>query len=155
MTKLQHDILNILRNDGSVSKEEIAKTLGKTPEEIKKELRDMTDKGIIVKYIAVVNDEKADEDTVEALVEVKISSEKSTQFDKIAAKICKFPEVKDVFLMSGSYDLSVAVVGKSLREVSRFVQENLAQVDTVISTATHFILKCYKMSGVTIYPTKK
>ena len=58
MTKLQHDILNILRNDGSVSKEEIAKTLGKTPEEIKKELRDMTDKGIIVKYIAVVNDEK-------------------------------------------------------------------------------------------------
>ena len=89
------------------------------------------------------------------IIQKKFPLKKSTQFDKIAAKICKFPEVKDVFLMSGSYDLSVAVVGKSLREVSRFVQENLAQVDTVISTATHFILKCYKMSGVTIDPAKK
>lgn len=148
MTALEKDILSILSNDARMSAKKIAAMLSVSEDEVSACIRAMEQNGTIVKYTAIVNDEKADDSVVSALIEVKVTPKKKEGFDGIAKQIASFPEVKSVYLMSGAYDLAVFIEDRSLQQVSRFVSERISTFDGVISTATHFILKKYKIEGV-------
>lgn len=148
MTKLQNDILALLKEDARYGADKIAKMLGISEAEAKKEIGIMEENGVIVKYTVISDDEKAEKEDVEALIEVKVSPMLRHGFDSIAEDIYQFNEVKSVYLMSGTYDLLVIIEGKTLKEVARFVSEKLSVLENVISTATHFILKKYKTEGV-------
>lgn len=148
MTVLEKDILNILTEDARISAEKIAAMLSEDVAKIKACIADMEKSGLLVKYTAIVNSEKADDALVEALIEVKVTPKKKEGFDGIAKQIAAFPEVKAVYLMSGAYDLAVLIEDKTLQQVARFVSERISTFDGVISTATHFILKKYKIEGV-------
>ena len=148
MTALEKDILNILAEDARISHKKIAAMLSVSEETVKTTIADMEKSGLLVKYTAIVNSEKAEDALVEALIEVKVTPKKKEGFDGIAKQIASFPEVKAVYLMSGAYDLAVFVEDKTLQHVSRFVSERISTFDGVISTATHFILKKYKIEGV-------
>ena len=147
MTVLERDVLKILAEDARVSHKKIAAMLSVDEAEIKACISDMEGRGVIVKYTAIINSEKADDALVEALIEVKVTPKKKEGFDGIAKQIATFPEVKAVYLMSGAYDLAVFLEDKTLQQVSRFVSERISTFDGVISTATHFILKKYKIEG--------
>ncbi|MBR2622902.1 MAG: Lrp/AsnC family transcriptional regulator [Clostridia bacterium] len=147
MTVLEKDILGILTEDARISAEKIAAMLSEDVTKIKACIADMEKSGLLVKYTAIVNSEKADDSLVEALIEVKVTPKKKEGFDGIAKQIAAFPEVKAVYLMSGAYDLAVFIEDKTLQQVSRFVSERISTFDGVISTATHFILKKYKIEG--------
>lgn len=149
MTTLEKDILQILTDDARLSTQKISAMLSTDEEQIKRAVHNMEESGIIVKYTAIVNDEKADDSLVSALIEVKVTPKKKEGFDGIAQQIASFPEVKSVYLMSGAYDLAVFIEDRSLQQVARFVSERISTFDGVISTATHFILKKYKIEGVT------
>ncbi len=148
MTVLERDILNILTEDARISHKKIAAMLSKSEEEIFATVSAMEKSGLLVKYTAIVNSEKAEDALVEALIEVKVTPKKKEGFDGIAKQIAAFPEVKAVYLMSGAYDLAVFLEDKTLQQVSRFVSERISTFDGVLSTATHFILKKYKIEGV-------
>ena len=148
MEKLESDILGILQEDCRYSPAKIAVMLNKTEGEVLDAVQSMEQRGIIVKYTAIVNDERLSDDYVQALIEVKVSPQKASGFDAIAEEIYRFDEVKSCYLMSGGYDLAVFIEGKTLREVARFVSERLSTLDDVLSTSTHFILKKYKIEGV-------
>lgn len=147
MTTLEKDVLAILTEDARMSPEKIGAMLSVPTEAVKKAVRALEARGIIVKYTAIVNGEKAEDSIVEALIEVKVSPKKKEGFDGIAGQISAFDEVKSVYLMSGAYDLAVMIEAKNLLQVSRFVSEKISTFDGVISTATHFILKKYKIEG--------
>lgn len=147
MKKLEADILKILEDDCRYTPAKIAVMLGKTEEEIESAMRSMEERGVIVKYTAIVNGERLSDETVQALIEVRVSPQKSSGFDAIAEEIYRFEEVKSCYLMSGGYDLAVFIEGKTLRDVARFVSERLSTLDDVLLTATHFILKKYKIEG--------
>ena len=102
----------------------------------------------IVKYTAIINTERTGEDFIDALIEVKVTPQARSGFDSIAEEIYKFPEVKAVYLVSGTYDLAITLESKTARDVSLFVSERLSTIDSVIGTTTHFIRKQYKESGV-------
>ena len=148
MDKLREDILGLLGEDSRLGAARIAKMLGAEEKEVAAAIKDMEDSGVIIKYTVVTDDELADKDTVEALIEVKVSPMYKHGFDAIAEEIYRFEEVKSCYLMSGGYDLAVFIEGKTLREVARFVSERLSTLDDVLSTSTHFILKKYKIEGV-------
>ena len=148
MTVLERDILNILTEDARISHKKIAAMLSVTEAEVSAAVAAMEKRGVLVKYTAIVNDEKADDSLVSALIEVKVTPKKKEGFDGIAQQIASFPEVKSVYLMSGAYDLAVFIEDRSLQQVSRFVSERISTFDGVLSTATHFILKKYKIEGV-------
>ena len=148
MTALEREILNILTEDARISARKIAAALSVSEEEVTACIAGMEKSGLLVKYTAIVTSEKTDEAVVEALIEVKVSPKKKEGFDGIAKQISSFPEVKAVYLMSGAYDLAVFIEDKTLQQVSRFVSERISTFDGVISTATHFILKKYKIEGV-------
>ena len=148
MTAFENSVLKILTEDARMPASKIAAMLSVSEEEIKTCIAKMEQSGLLVKYTAIVNSEKTEEAIVEALIEVKVSPKKKEGFDGIAKQIASFPEVKAVYLMSGAYDLAVFIQDKTLQQVARFVSERISTFDGVISTATHFILKKYKIEGV-------
>ncbi len=148
MTALQRDILNILMEDARIPAAKIAAMLSLDEKKVSACIAEMEKSGLLVKYTAIVNSEKAEDPLVEALIEVKVTPKKKEGFDGIAKQIASFPEVKAVYLMSGAYDLAVFLEDKTLQQVSRFVSERISTFDGVLSTATHFILKKYKIEGV-------
>ncbi len=147
MEKLETEILKILEEDCRYSPAKIALMLERPEKEISGAIARMEENGIIVKYTAIVNGEKLSEETVQALIEVRVTPQKNNGFDAIAEEVYRFEEVKSCYLMSGGFDLAVFIEGKSLREVARFVTERLSTLDEVLSTSTHFILKKYKIEG--------
>ncbi|MDE7076419.1 MAG: Lrp/AsnC family transcriptional regulator [Clostridia bacterium] len=147
MEALERDLLAILEADSRIPAARLAAMLGVSEEKVKAEVKRLEESGVIVKYTAIINSDAVDENKVEALIEVKVTPQKGEGFDAIAREIAEHDEVKNLYLMSGGYDLAVIVEGKSLKSVSRFVSERISTYDTVLSTATHFILKKYKVEG--------
>ncbi|MBQ7226837.1 MAG: Lrp/AsnC family transcriptional regulator [Clostridia bacterium] len=155
MKKLRNTILGLLTEDARLTPSEIAKITGADEATVISEIKALEDSGVICKYTVVVDGELAGKDDVEALIEVKVSPMHKHGFDSIAEEIYRFDEVKTVYLMSGAYDLCVVIEGRTLKEVARFVSEKLSVMDKVLSTATHFILKKYKVNGVLMKSEEK
>ena len=148
MEQIEKDLIAILNADSRTPIDRISAMLGVSEERVKAEVRSLEERGVIVKYTAIINEDAVgDEDGVEALIEVKVTPQRGAGFDAIAREIAEHEEVKNLYLMSGAYDLAVIVEGKSLKSISRFVSERISTYDTVLSTATHFILKKYKVEG--------
>lgn len=144
MNKDNNRLLNLLRQDARLSNAELAAMLGTTEAEVASRIRQLEDEGIIIGYAAIINEEKADENGVTAIIDLKITPMKDRGFDDLAHTIMEFDEVDSVFLLSGQNDLSVTITGTSLRKVALFVSERLSTLDGVISTTTHFVLRRYK-----------
>lgn len=141
-------LLTVLKQNARESDEVIAKELGVAPEEVRSRIADYEKRGIIRGFQAVLNKDRLDDKTVHAVIELRIRPEREGGFDSLARRICRFPQVESMYLMSGSYDLLLFVKGESLQEVANFVSVHLAALDGVLGTATHFMLKTYKDSGV-------
>ncbi len=141
-------LLAILQQNTRLSLDDLGRLLNLSGEEVAARIRRYEADGLILAYQAVVDPEKVDADAVTAFIEVSITPERGGGFDRLAARIARFEEVKTCWLMSGGYDLAVMVEGRNLREVARFVSERLSTVEGVISTATRFRLKTYKQNGV-------
>lgn len=150
MKKTDKDILEVLRADSRLTPDKIAAAVGMTIEEVKTRIRALEDSGIIAGYTAILNTDELDENAVEAFIEVKVDLQRGHGYQKLAQEIVAYSEVKNLYLVSGGYDLVVIVRGNSMGAVSRFVSEKICTCNTVISTSTHFILKKYKVEGATI-----
>jgi len=145
---LELSILEILFEDARTTIPQIAVMTGHSEEEIEAVIRSLEAQKIILKYPAMINWDKVENEMVEALIEVRVTPQRDAGFDAIAEQIYRFEEVSSVYLMSGAYDLMVMVKAASLKKLAQFVSEKLSTLDNVISTATHFVLKKYKIEGV-------
>lgn len=142
-------ILKLLDQNARFTNKEIAVMLGKTEEEVAAAVADFEKRGIIKGYKAVIDWEKSEREYVSALIEIKVIPQRDRGFEEIAARIVSFPEVESMYLMSGAFDFALTITGKTFQEVAMFVARKLAPIESVQSTATHFILKRYKDDGVT------
>ena len=150
---IREQILTIIEKNSSIDVHEMAVLLGAEEIDIANELRALEEEGIICGYHTMIDWSKTSIEKVMALIEVRVTPQRGLGFDSIAERIYKYPEVTSVYLMSGGFDLMVILEGKSLQEVAGFVTNKLSTLDTVLSTATHFILKKYKDHGTIL--TKK
>lgn len=140
-------LLELLRHNALMSHADLANLLGSTEVDVKARIEAAEKEGKILGYHAILDPEKTDDGNVAAVIEVRITPERDGGFDKLARRIARFEEVDSCYLMSGGYDLLVVVRGHDLRSVASFVAERLSTMEGVISTATHFRLKCYKDNG--------
>ncbi|SDZ49130.1 DNA-binding transcriptional regulator, Lrp family [Evansella caseinilytica] len=149
MTEKERELLNLLEKEGRMREEKIAKMLDVSEAEVKKTIERLEHDKIILGYSAIVDWSKVDvSETVTATIDVKVTPKRGVGFDEVAERIYRFKEVKALYLMSGTYDLSVVIEGKTMSEIANFVSEKLSTLDSVISTTTHFQLKKYKHDGV-------
>ena len=145
---MEKNLLKLLENDARLSTEQLAVMLDTPKKDVESKLKELEDNGTILGYKAMIDWEKTDREYVTAMIDVKLSPQRDRGFDKIAEKIFQYPEVQAVYLMSGAYDLSVLIEGKTMKEVAYFVSQKLAPIESIISTATHFVLHKYKDKGV-------
>jgi len=148
MNQLKLSILDLLKEDARLTPARIATMLGASEADVSRAIAEMERDHVIVKYSAVINWNKLDDEKVTALIEVQCSPERGHGFERIAERIYLYPEVKSVYLMSGAFDLLVEIEGKNLKEVASFVSNKLSTIESVLSTKTYFILKKYKQDGV-------
>ena len=141
------EILKILENDAHITTKQIATMTGAPGAEITKLIKQAEKSRIILKYKAVVNWDKMENEQVWALIEVKIAPQPDVGYDSIAERIYRFPQVRSAYLASGTYDLTVFVVGETMHDVADFVSQKIAPVEGVHETITHFMLKRYKEDG--------
>ena len=154
--KMETKILELLEQNSRYSAADIALMLGAKEAEIAVAIKEMEKKQIICGYKTLINWDKVEhKEVVTALIEVKVTPQRGEGFDKIAERIYRFNEVKAVYLMSGGFDLTVIIEGKTMKEVALFVGQKLAPLDAVLSTGTHFVLNKYKDHGVIFEEIKK
>ena len=151
---MREKILTFIEKNSRIDLKELAIILGVDEAAVVNELQKMEEEHIICGYHTLIDWDKAGVEMVTALIEVRVTPQRDSGFDRIAERLYNYPEVYAVYLISGSYDLLVTLEGKTLKEVSRFVSERLSTIDGVLSTATYFILKKYKDHG-TIMGVKK
>ena len=144
---MREQLLAIIEKNSRIDLKELAIILGVEEIDVVNELSALESEGIICGYHTMIDWERTSIEKVTALIEVRVTPQRGQGFDTIAERIYKYPEVDSVYLISGGYDLMVILQGKSLKEVSGFVTDKLSTLETVLSTATHFILKKYKDHG--------
>lgn len=149
LTEKQIEILEILENNSArIPVEDIAKMAELSIDATNEALEKLEELKVLVRYTSVIDWSKVDgHEGVTAMIDVKVAPKRGVGFDEVAQRIYRFKEVRSVYLMSGAYDLSVIIEGRSMNEVARFVSEKLSTLDSVLSTTTHFILKKYKHDG--------
>ena len=140
MTKL----LQLLEDDCTLTPDQLASMADMPVEEVKAAIRKYEDEKVILGYKAIVDWDRTEREAVTALIEVKVTPQRGEGFDRVAERIYQYDEVESVYLMSGAFDLTVIISGRTLKEVAQFVGQRLATLEDVTGTATHFILKKYK-----------
>ncbi|MDP4119636.1 MAG: Lrp/AsnC family transcriptional regulator [Bacillota bacterium] len=148
-------LLELLSENARLTTTELSFLLNEPEEKIKAQIAEYEEKGIIKGYRTLINWEKVPNAGVTALIELKVTPKKETGFDEIAQSVMSFDEVESVYLIAGVYDLAVFVKGNTIQEVASFVSKKLSALDSVISTATHFLLKRYKDGGVSFAETER
>ncbi len=147
-------LLQRLEEDCTLTDAQLAALVDCSEAEVAKARKELEDQRIILGYKAIVDWDRTQREAVTALIEVKVTPQRGEGFDRIAQRIYQYDEVESVYLMSGAFDLTVIISGRTLREVAQFVGEKLAPIEDVTGTATHFILKKYKEKHL-IFPTQE
>lgn len=143
-----NQLLDLLQENARLPISQIAVMLGESEADVEKQIAKYEKDGIIKGYHALINWEKTDARKATALIELRVTPKKDTGFDEIAMRVMGFPEVENIYLISGGYDLAVTVTAKSMADIALFVSKRLATIEGILSTATHFVLSKYKDSGV-------
>ena len=145
---MRNEILRMLENNSRIDLHDLAIMLGTDDSVVLQEIEKMENEGVICGYPTRINWDKTDTEEVTALIEVSVVPQLGQGFEKLAERICNYPEVKSIYLMSGAFDFVVFLEGKTLKEVSMFVSTKLSTLEAVSGTATHFVLKKYKDHGM-------
>lgn len=148
MTRLETQMLDLLREDCRLPLEKLAVMLGVSTEEVAETIDSLERRRVILHYAPTINWDLTDRERVEAMIQVSVTPQRDMGFDAVARRIYRFEEVKSVYLMSGGYDLLVLVEAKSLKELALFVSSKLSTLEMVTGTQTSFVLKRYKEEGV-------
>ena len=147
---MRDELLSIIEKNSRIDLNDLAVRLGREEIDVANELAKLEQEGVICGYHTLINWEMTDIEKVTALIEVKVTPQRGQGFDRLASRLYNYPEVRDVYLISGGFDLLVTLEEKSLKEIAMFVSEKLSTLDSILSTGTHFILKKYKDHGTIV-----
>ena len=144
---IRESILDVIEKNARIDLKDLAIMLGMEEATLANEIAEMEKEKIICGYHTLINWDETSEEKVTALIEVKVTPQRGLGFDKIAERMYNFSEVRAVYLMSGGFDFTVILEGKTMKEVAMFVTQKLSTLEAIRGTSTHFILKKYKDHG--------
>jgi len=149
------EILELLAKNSRLTTDQIATMLELPEAEVERTIAELEANGTILSYRTLVNWDRVDKERVLAFIEVQVTPQREVGFEAIAERVGRYPEVKDLYLMSGAFDLAVLVEGRSMKDVANFVATKLAPLDGVKGTSTHFVLQTFKEEGVILSDGEK
>lgn len=152
---MKNELLKLLNRNARYTNEELAAMLGSDAKTVAEQIAELEKEGVICGYKAVIDWDRLDDNNVSAIIELNVVPKADLGFEEVAEKVMSYHEVESVYLMSGVYDLNVVVKGKTLQDVARFVARELATIDSVTSTTTHFVMRRYKEMDVKLCDLSK
>lgn len=155
MKNLKETLIELLQENAKYTIEQLSTMTVSNEKAVARAIKEMEDEGVIVKYATIVNTEVLEKKKVQAMIEVKVAPQKLNGFDSYAEEIYSFKEVKSLYLMSGGFDLAVFVEGNDITDIAKFISQKLSIIDGIVSVATHFILKKYKIEGQVTKPPRE
>ena len=141
-------LLKLLDTNARLTNAQLAVMLDCSEEEVAANIAQWEENGVIRGYKAIIDWDRTDRSYVTALIELRVTPKRDFGFESIAERIMRLDDVESVYLMSGGYDLAVIVSGRTFKDVAMFVAKRLSTLDSVVSTATHFVLRRYKDDGL-------
>ena len=147
---MREKILTFIEKNSRIDLNELAIMLGVDEASVVKELEAMENERIICGYHTLINWDNTSDEKVTALIEIKVTPQRGVGFDSIAERIYNYEEITSLYLMSGGFDFTAIIEGKTMKSVAQFVSSKLAPLESVLSTSTHFILKKYKDYGTVL-----
>ena len=151
---MKNELLKLLSRNARYTNEELAAMLGSDAKTVAEQIAELEKEGVICGYKTVIDWDRVDGKYVSAIIEINVVPKADLGFEEVAEKIAAYPEVESVYLMSGVYDLNVVVKAKTLQDIARFVARELATIDSVTSTTTHFVMRRYKEMDVKLCENK-
>ena len=152
---MKNELLKLLNRNARYTNEDLAAMLGSDAKTVAEQIAELEKEGVICGYKAVIDWDRLDDNNVSAIIELNVVPKADLGFEEVAEKVMSYHEVESVYLMSGVYDLNVVVKGKTLQDVARFVARELATIDSVTSTTTHFVMRRYKEMDVKLCDLSK
>lgn len=140
-------ILNLLEKNSRIDLKDVAVMLGIDEVAVANEVAEMEKEGIICGYHTLINWDNTTEEKVTALIEVTVTPHRGLGFDRMAERIYQYDEVNAVYLMSGTYDFTVILEGRTMKDVAFFVSDKLSPLEGILKCVTHFVMKKYKDHG--------
>ena len=132
-------ILEELLQNGRVSTIEIAKKTKIPRVTVHERIKKLVKNEIIKKFTIVQNYKKLGKETT-AFVLISYSPNKLLQRE-VALKIAKVPDVYEIHLIAGEWDMIAKVRGKNLENIGSLVLEKIRSVEGVAKT---FTLGCFE-----------
>ncbi len=151
---MREKILSILETNSRIDLADLAAMLGYSEAEVANEIAEMEKENIICGYHTMINWDNTSSEKVSALIEVSVTPHRGLGFDKMAERIYQYDEVSSVYLMSGTFDFTVLIEGRTMKDIAYFVSDKLSPMDGIVRCATHFVLKKYKDHGTILVDTK-
>jgi DNA-binding Lrp family transcriptional regulator len=143
LKKKDREILKILQSNARLSVRNIAQQLNIPPTTIHSRIKKMEREGIIKGY-TVILDEKKLGILAKAFIFVSLSSKyKKANLNLIASKITKYPQVQEVCVISGDWDLIIKLKSNNTDEIGNFAL-NLRKINGVEKTFTSIVFETYK-----------
>lgn len=146
MDKKDLRILQIIQKNCQLSTKEISKKIGSPITTVFSKIKRMENLGIIKEYRAILDPKKLGYSTtafILASVSYAANGEKLSQRE-IAKEISKFPEVQEVHIITGDWDLMIKVKAESVDKMGKFVIDKLRLVKGIERTLTCVVFETVK-----------
>ncbi len=139
-------LLELLQKNCKLGLKEIAREINSPVTTVYEKIKRFEREGIIRKYTAVLDDRKLDKGlTVFVFVTIKYhfaDEQKPLSQREIAKRISQIPNVQEVHIITGDWDLLLKVKGKDMAEISSFVIDKLRAIKGVDRT---FTFSCFEV----------
>ena len=143
MDSTDKKIIEILQENGRITKQELATKIKLTPPATLERVRKLEKNNIIKGYKAIVNPESVGRDMV-AVVLVELSLHRSDAIERFQRDVAEIPEILDCYHISGSWDFLLKVAVGTMQEYESFLLKKLTKVTGFSRSETAFVLSMLK-----------
>jgi Lrp/AsnC family leucine-responsive transcriptional regulator len=146
-------ILTLIQENSKLTANQIAKKINTPITTIFAKTKRMEEMGIIKQYRAILSPEKLNLGTaafILASVSYREKNEDQTSISqrKVAEEIARFPEVQEVHVITGDWDLLIKIRGENVEAIGNFVVDKLRLIKGLDKTLTCMVFETVKESTI-------
>ena len=142
---IDRKILNILQERGRITNANLAAEVGLSPPPMLERVKKLEKNGVINKYVALLDPKMVDKATI-VFVSLTVARHRLKSFDQVNQELNKFPEVLEIFHISGEEDYMIKVVVKGIQEYEQFLLKKLATIPAISRIKSNVVLSTIKYS---------
>lgn len=143
--EIDKKILNILQERGRITNANLAAEVGLSPPPMLERVKKLEKNGVITQYVALLDPRKIEKSTI-VFVSLTVARHRVKSFDQVNQELNEFPEVMEIYHISGEEDYLIKVVVKDIQEYEQFLLKKLATIPAISRIKSSVVLSTIKYS---------